>query len=58
MAEVVLEYSSVKSKSDPKRRGCLIVGNVSNLCSVSFDDFSDKLQPAVNANVSNIFKLV
>jgi hypothetical protein len=52
MAEVTLEYSCVKTVSDPKERGCLIIGNVLNLSLVTFDSFAEKLQPSVDRKVS------
>lgn len=51
MGEVLLEYSHVKTTSNPKDRGCLVIGNVANLSTVTFDDFAEKLQPNVDSKV-------
>lgn len=54
MAEVTLEYSCEKTSSDPKDRGCLIIGNLLNLSTVTYDNFAEKLQPSVDSKVSKI----
>lgn len=56
MAEVVLEYSFEKTSSDPKERGCLIIGNPLNLSMVSYDNFVEKLQPSVDSKVSKMWE--
>ncbi|EDO41614.1 predicted protein [Nematostella vectensis] len=53
MADVNLVFSVPKTTSDPKERGCLIIGNPASLSQVSFDNFSEKLQPRVDSATFN-----
>ncbi|XP_031572072.1 probable aminopeptidase NPEPL1 [Actinia tenebrosa] len=54
MAEVLLEFSFEKTSSDPKERGCLIIGSVLNFSMVTYDNFAEKLQPSVDSKTFNL----
>ena len=51
MADTGLFFSAKKTSSNPKNRGCLIIGHVRNLKAVTFEDFAEKLAPTVDPEV-------
>lgn len=51
MAETSLIFSAERTSFDPEVKGCLIIGQARHLRSVSYDTFSEKLSPRVDASV-------